>query len=87
MYILLMKLITNVYNTILFTVSRSSVIKNKKRISKIEKSYRMSVFVLNHDDLPLKTLIIVIQSVKKLCIQQINISKILWLWSTAISLL
>ena len=79
MYILLIKLITDIYNAALLTVFRSSVIKNKKRISKIEELYKMLIFVLNYDNLSLKTLIVVIQSVKKLCIQQINISKILQL--------
>ena len=86
MYISSIKLITDVHNTALLTIFRSSVIKNKKRISKIRKSYRMSVFMLKCDNLPLRTLIIVICSVKKLCIQQINICKILQLQRAAISL-
>ena len=69
MYILLMKLITDVYNTVLSTVFKSSVIKNKKRISKIEESYKMLVFILNYDNLSLRTLTIVIYLIKKLCIQ------------------
>ena len=64
-----MKLITDVYNAALLTVFRSSAIKNKKRISEIEEPYKMSVFILKCDDLSLRTLIIVIYSVKKLCIQ------------------
>ena len=69
MYILLTKLITDIYNTVLLTVFRSSAIKNKKRINKIEKPYKMLVFILKCNNLSLRTLIIVIYSVKKLCIQ------------------
>ena len=69
MYISLMKLITDVCNAALLTVFRSSVIKNKKRINEIKESYKMLVFVLKCDNLSLRTLIIVIYSVKKLCIQ------------------
>ena len=69
MYISLTKLITDVHNAALLTVFRSSAIKNKKRISKIKKSYEMSVFMLKCDNSSLRTLIIVIHSVKKLCIQ------------------
>ena len=68
MYISSMKLITDVYNTALLTVFRSSAIKNKKRISKIKEPYKMLVFVSKCNDLSLRTLIIVIHSVKKLCI-------------------
>ena len=74
-----MKLITDVHNTALLTVFRSSAIKNKKRISKIKKSYRILIFMSKCDNSSLKTLIIVIYSVKKLCIQQINIYEILQL--------
>ena len=81
-----MKLITDVHNAALLTVFRSSAIKNKKRISKIRESYEMSVFVSKCDDSSLRTLIIVICSVKKLCIQQINICEILQLQRAAISL-
>ena len=69
MYILLMKLIADIYNAVLLTVFRSSAIKNKKRINKMKKSYKMSVFVSKCDNSPSRTLIIVICSVKKLCIQ------------------
>ena len=79
MYISSTKLITDVYNAALLTVFRSSVIKNKKRISKIKEPYKILIFMLKCDNLPLRTLIIVIHSVKKLCIQQINICKILQL--------
>ena len=64
-----MKLITDMHNAALLTVFRSSVIKNKKRISKMRKSYKMLVFMSKCDNSPLRTLIIVIHSVKKLCIQ------------------
>ena len=77
MYILLMKLITDVHNAALLTVFRSSAIKNKKRISKIKKPYKMLIFMLKCDDSSLRTLIIVIHSVKKLYIQQMNIYEIL----------
>ena len=73
------KLITDVCNAALLTVFRSSVIKNKKRISEMRKPYEMSVFVSKCDDSSLRTLIIVIYSVKKLCIQQMNIYEILQL--------
>ena len=79
MYILLIKLITDIYNAALLTVFRSSVMKNKKRISKIRKSYKMLVFIFICDDLSLRTLIIIICSVKKLCIQHIIICGILQL--------
>ena len=69
MYISLMKLITDVHNAALLTVFRSSAIKNKKRINEIRKSYKMLVFMLKYGNLSLRTLIIVICSVKKLCIQ------------------
>ena len=69
MYVLLIKLIADVCNAVLLTVFRSSAIKNKKRINKIKKPYKMLVFVLKCSDLFLRTLIIVICSVKKLCIQ------------------
>ena len=72
-----MKLITDVHNAALLTVFRSSAIKNKKRISKIKEPYKMLIFMLKCDNLPLRTLIIVIYSVKKLCIQQMNIYEIL----------
>ena len=72
-----MKLITDVYNAALLTVFRSSAIKNKKRISKIRKSYKMSVFISKCNNLSLRTLIIVICSVKKLYIQQINVYEVL----------
>ena len=79
MYVLLMKLIADVHNAVLLTVFRSSAIKNKKRISEIKKSYEMLIFVSKCDNLSLRTLIIVICSVKKLCIQQINVYEILQL--------
>ena len=79
MYILLMKLIADVHNAVLLTVFRSSAIKNKKRISKIKEPYKMLVFVSKCDNLSLRTLIIVICSVKKLCIQQMNVYEILQL--------
>ena len=82
-----MKLITDVHNAALLTVFRSSAIKNKKRISKIKKSYKMLIFISKCSDLSLRTLIIVIHSVKKLCIQQMNICEILQLQRAAISLL
>ena len=74
-----MKLITDVHNAALLTVFRSSAIKNKKRISKIEEFYKMLIFVSKCNDLSLRTLIIVIHSVKKLYIQQINVCEILQL--------
>ena len=64
-----MKLITDVHNAALLTVFRSSAIKNKKRINKMRKPYKMSVFMSKCDNSSLRTLIIVIHSVKKLCIQ------------------
>ena len=64
-----MKLITDVCNAALLTVFRSSVIKNKKRINEMRKPYKMLIFVLKCSDLSLRTLIVVICSVKKLCIQ------------------
>ena len=69
MCILLTKLITDVHNAALSTVFRSSAIKNKKRISKIKKSCKMLIFMSKCDDSSLRTLIIVIHSVKKLYIQ------------------
>ena len=77
MYVSLMKLIADVCNAVLLTVFRSSAIKNKKRISKIRKPYKMLVFMSKCNNSPLRTLIIVIHSVKKLCIQQINVCEIL----------
>ena len=79
MYISLIKLITDIHNAALLTVFRSSAIKNKKRINKMKESYKMLVFMLKHNDLSLRTLIIVIHSVKKLCIQQMNVYEILQL--------
>ena len=72
-----MKLIADVCNAVLLTVFRSSAIKNKKKINEIKKPYKMLVFVSKCDDSPLRTLIIVICSVKKLCIQQMNVCEIL----------
>ena len=86
MYISLMKLITDVCNAALLTVFRSSAIKNKKRISKIKESYKILIFILKCDDSSLRTLIVVICSVKKLYIQQMNIYEILQLQRAAISL-
>ena len=65
MCILLMKSITDVHNTALLTVFRSSVMKNKKRINKMREPYKMLVFMLICDNLSLRTLIVVIYSVKK----------------------
>ena len=87
MYILSIKLITDVCNAALLTVFRSSAIKNKKRINEIKKPCRMLVFMLKCGNLSLRTLIIVVCSVKKLCIQQMNIYEILQLQRAAISLL
>ena len=74
-----MKLITDVYNAVLLTVFRSSVMKNKKRISEMRESYKILVFMFMYDDLSLRTLIIVIYSVKKLYIQCIIVCEILQL--------
>ena len=60
MCVLLTKLITDIHNAALLTVSRSSAMKNKKRINEIEESYTMLIFVFNYGNLSLKTLIIVI---------------------------
>ena len=81
-----MKLITDICNTALLTIFRSSAIKNKKRINKIRESYKMLIFMLKYSNLSLRTLIIVIYSIKKLYIQKLNIYKILQLWRAAISL-
>ena len=48
-----MKLITDIYNVALLTVFRSSAIKNKKRISKIEEPYKILISVLNLSNLSL----------------------------------
>ena len=84
---LFMNLIKKTYNALLFIISNRSVIKKRNRIDNIKDSYKIFIFIYNCLNSSLISLIIIIQSLKKLSIYLINISEILLFLRLCVSLL
>jgi hypothetical protein len=61
-----MNLIVDVRNVGLSIVLKNSAIKNRNSINDIKKSYKIPVSVLKCYNSPLKTLIVVVRSIRKL---------------------